>query len=624
MPRKIGLLAVMLSLLLSACAAPAAPSPDDILSQKVPEPGRSPVTVLVKNAFTIHSFEKAAEQAFPQLDIIQVGNHTADMGIAEYEARLEHDDLPDMVMTWPLHVGDDQWEDQLLELSGLPCTALYNAARLDKTAKDGKLYYLPGPSQIRGIVYNKTLFREKGWTVPRDFDGFLALCQQIESSGIRALQLGLGNAEVLDTAFVGYSLEDCFSAPDDAQWLNDYNNGKGHFADHFAPALDTFQTLIDHGVLRPKDLQMTYADRENMIFTRQCAMVEDSVLLARRGPSFNGCTDEFGLMPFFDPGTDSDWARLYPVCYIGLNKHLAEPANKAKYELVLRLLDYISTPAGQAALAGDTGAMYSSLTGVPPPDVPEIADISAALAGGRCTVFPVLKNAQAALRDGLAGMVEGRLTAAQVAAAVDAQNAHPAVPPPLPILGTATADFTQIETGSFVTDAMRAESGCEIALFLDNGKDGSTNGKGIGAKLYQGKVTTVDLSRILPDYRQNERGELWKVTMTGKDLLRTLEYAVPVENDHAGWFYYFSGLRMDFAPAAPPGKRIAAITTDEGEDIDPDRLYSVAVMDASVPEDAIASLEKTGVLIRDILKTALAADPISPVKDGRFTLLPPP
>ena len=70
-------------------------------------------------------------------------------------------------------------------------------------------------------------------------------------------------------------------------------------------------------------------------------------------------------MPFFSPGTPCDWARLYMVCYVGLNKHLGEPQNKKKYDLVMQLMDYISTPEGQIALAADTGAMYSSVKKVP-------------------------------------------------------------------------------------------------------------------------------------------------------------------------------------------------------------------------------------------------------------------
>ncbi|MEG2378254.1 MAG: 5'-nucleotidase C-terminal domain-containing protein, partial [Clostridia bacterium] len=434
--------------------------------------------------------------------------------------------------------------------------------------------------------------------------------------------LGLGNEEVLDTAFVGYSIAECFSSPAAVQWLADYNTaGVGNFGEHFGSALDTFKRLIDNKVLRPNDINLTYADRENMIFNRKCAMVEDSVLLARTGSSYNGCTDEFGLMPFFNPGKDGDWARLYPVCYIGLNKHLEESANKEKYELILELMEYISSPDGQYALLGDTGAMISSLIGVPPPDVPEIADIMPALQHGRCSVFPVLKNAQSALREGLAGMITGKFTASDVAQAVDAQNAAPAKPVPPKILGEARDDFSLTDTGNFITDAMKKKSGCEIALFLDNGKDGQTNGKGVCARLYKGDVTSVDLDRILPDLRKNEKCVLWKVKMTGADLLRTLEYSIPIENIQASWFYYFSGLSMDYAPTAKTGAHTSNVRDEHGNAIDPNRTYSVAVMDYSVPPDACISCEKTNITIRSILEEALSGGAVSPAKDGRFNII---
>lgn len=606
---------------LGACGAKNKPAATDILTQRKPEAGRTQITVLVKYAFTINSFEKAVEEKFPNIDIVQVGNYTRDMGTAEYERRLANDDLTDIVMTWPLEVGADYWEERLLDLSGFDFTSRYNLSMLNNISKDGKLYYLPGPSQVRGIVYNKTLFEEKGWEVPSDYAGFLELCRKIEETGMRSIQLGFQNAEVLDTAFAGYNYADYFSKPQDVQWISDYNEGKGSFGDHFGGALDVFQEMADAGVWKASDLDVDYAKRENMLFNRQCAMAEDSVLMARMGEKATGTTDKFALMPFFNPGKESDWARLYMVCYVGVNKHLAEPQNKAKYDLVMQLMDYISTPEGQQAMSADTGAMFSSLIGVDPPNVEETKTLIPALSHGRYAIFPQLKNAQGALREGLAAMLRGEATKEDVIELVDAQNRSPAVEKPPVTLGKASGDFTMIETGNFVTDAMRAWSGCEVALFLDNGKDGLFNGKGISARLYEGDVTDVDISCILPDLKLGEKGVLWKTTMTGADLIRTLEYAIPIGNNQTGWFYYFSGIRMEYNPLGTPGERIRKITMEDGSAFDENRVYSVAVMDESVPEDAIKDCEKTDTTIESILHEAIqAAGTITPDKKNRFVV----
>lgn len=609
-----------LSVSFVACGTTA--GDDDIITLKETSNKKTQISVLVKYAFSINEFEKIVEAKFPEIDLVQVGNYTRDMGINEYYARLEHDDLTDIVMTWPLDVGKEFLEDRLLDLSGMEFSSKYNISMLNETAVDGKLYYLPGPAQVRGILYNKTLFKENGWEIPTSFEEFLKLCNTIEKTGIRALQLGFENQEVFDTAFVGYNFGNYYSRPKDIQWIDSYNQGTGSFGDHFSGALDVFSQMIDAKVFKPSDLDINYSERESLFFSRQCAMIEDSALMARLGFEQTGTTDEFAIMPFFNPGTSNDWARLYMVCYIGLNKHLAEPANKEKYQLVMQLMDYISTVEGQKALSADTGAMFSSLTDAAPPDISEIEMLLPALNEGRSAIFPTLKNAQSALRDGLAGMLDGSLTKQDVIKMVDAQNLTPlAVAEPL-LLGHAEKDFTLIQTGSFVADALRTWADSEIALFLDNGKDGKYNGKGISGRIYAGDITSADLQRIMPDLKAGDNGAMWKAEISGENLLKVLENSISIENNQASWFYYFSGLKISFCPTAPSGERIKSAALADGSKIQADKIYSIAITEGSVPQEYLQNCAKTDVLSFDIISGAIkAAGKISPSEDGRFTVI---
>lgn len=595
---------------------------NDIVTQKKTDASKTQITVLIKHAFSINAFEKAVEEKFPDIDIVQVGNYTSAMNPNEYVARLKNDDLTDIVMTWPLSFGEEYWEDRLLDLSSLPFTTKYNLSMLDSIAEDGKLYYLPGPAQIRGLVYNKTLFEENGWVVPTNYNDFIELCKTIEASGIRAIQLGFQNAEVLDTAFVGFGYGSSFVTPKDMQWIQNYQNGEGNFLDHFGTALQTFQDMVDAGIWQKEDLEIDYSEREKIFFDRESAMIEDSVLIARSGYKIAGSNDEFALMPFFNPGSEgNDWARLYMVCYIGLNKHLAEPQNKVKYDQVLKVMEYISTPEGQEALSADTGAMYSSLKGVEPPSVPETQDIVNALAHGRYAIFPELAKVQSTLREGLAGIVNGTLTIEQVGTMVDEANkVNEVTTTKEEVLGTATETFSLIETGNFITDTMKKNVDSEIALFLDGGKDGAYNSKGVTAKLYAGEITKSDIQRVMPDFKYGEKGEIWMVTMTGENLLNTLEYAIPVDNNQTGWFYYFSGLKMSFDPTNEPGSRIKSITLSDGTKIDSSKIYTIAVTENSVPEEYIIANYKTGVILGDLLAEEIQnLGTISPANDNRFT-----
>ena len=166
---------------------------------------------------------------------------------------------------------------------------------------------------------------------------------------------------------------------------------------------------------------------------------------------------------------------------------------------------------------------------------------------------------------------------------------------------------------------MSAKAGADVALFLDNGNDGKYNGKGVSARFRP--QTTNDVSRLSPNMKHGESGVLQVVDMTGENLLRTLEYAIPADNDIRGWFYYFSGLKMTYAPSAMPGKRIIKITDAEGKPLEAQRVYTAAVMDQTFPEDAIQSLTDTGISIQALLtETIQSRKTITPGKDGRFII----
>ncbi|MEG2633293.1 MAG: multiple sugar-binding protein, partial [Oscillospiraceae bacterium] len=89
--RHVALLSAMLLVFLTACAPSSEEfaHSDDILTQTVIPQGKEPITILVKYAFSIDTFEKAVEEKFPDIDIIQVGNFTCNSGLAEYDARME-------------------------------------------------------------------------------------------------------------------------------------------------------------------------------------------------------------------------------------------------------------------------------------------------------------------------------------------------------------------------------------------------------------------------------------------------------------------------------------------------------------------------------------------------------
>lgn len=51
-------------------------------------------------------------------------------------------------------------------------------------------YAAPFAANAAGVLYNKDIFDEHGWTIPRTWDEFIALCGQIQAAGIQPLFFG--------------------------------------------------------------------------------------------------------------------------------------------------------------------------------------------------------------------------------------------------------------------------------------------------------------------------------------------------------------------------------------------------------------------------------------------------
>lgn len=610
---KVLILTSITLLLISACGEKTTSS-QDIISQKKEEEGKIPLTISVKYAVYLDRFEKAAEEHIPGLDLIQVGNFTSNYS-DEYAQRLENDDLTDIVNTWPLDAAARNCEERLIELSGKEFTSRYTLSMLNSISQDGKLYYVQGPTQVRGILLNKTMFEEQGWKIPTDFEEFIAVCKEIEASGIRALQLSFWNKEVLRYTFAGFGYGESFSTPRSVEALQEYNSGKGKLQDFAMPAFESFERLIAEGIIKPEDLEVRYPVREQMFYNRECAMVSDGTTListARKA----GYKDEYVLLPFFCSGETSSWGQLIPTQYIGLNKNLEKNGNEKKMELALQLMDFISTPKGQEALADGDPTMFSSLTDSLITYTPELSYIHKTIEAGRCTVFPSFGNIEEALYQALAAMLSGEMTRDEAIAMLNEENENPTTQVKSPVIGGAKETFTLAETGSYVTDVMREKAGTDFALFLDNGKDGSFNARGISAKFYKGDILESDVElRVLPVLQHGEKGYLNIITMSGDNLRKSLEYTL----EDGDWFYYFSGLKMKYNPTEEPGSRIKELSDSKGKSIESDELYTVAVMEGTVADEYIESVKTTEQLIKDIIISDIKdKGNITPAKDGRF------
>lgn len=116
--------------------------------------------------------------------------------------------------------------------------------------------------------------------------------------------------------------------------------------------------------------------------------------------------------------------------------------------------------------------------------------------------------------------------------------------------------------GELFTDFVRKDLGTDIAFI---------NGGGLRRSLAQGKVTLGDMYDISPF-----DNTIVTMDITGKELFSVLEYGIA--NKTYGYIQ-FSGLKVEFDASQPVGEKIIKASLINGEPIDMDKRYSIAVPD---------------------------------------------
>ncbi|MEL6404720.1 MAG: 5'-nucleotidase C-terminal domain-containing protein [Chloroflexota bacterium] len=176
--------------------------------------------------------------------------------------------------------------------------------------------------------------------------------------------------------------------------------------------------------------------------------------------------------------------------------------------------------------------------------------------------------------------------------------------------------------GNLITDAIRADTGVDVAIY---------NSGGIRASINEGDITDQALSLVLPFPNTVATLEL-----RGSDLLAALEHGVSLGGDSdvqgSGRFLQVSGMRFTWNPTAPVGSRVDSVDIMDADGdfapLQPDTIYSIATNDFmrtggdefSVLESNAIDPFDNGALVRDVLTAYIEENsPIAPEIEGRIT-----
>lgn len=602
-------------------------APNEVVSLTPLPEDKMILSIRFADGMDVERIASAIEAQFPEVELLMFRNTS--MGLdAEGGA------MQDILLSGarPNEFRNPQ-PGTFIDLSAQDFTANYNVSILNSCAIDGKLYYLPGPSTATGIVYDKELFAQNGWELPTSQDEFIELCKTIDATGIRAIQPTIQYVAAARLLFAGFTYRDSFAGVDNYQWLEKFGTGEMDMTGHMEPAMETMQRLLDAGIWRPSDFEVSPKDRSRMLYRdHSTAMITETLMAPSYAKIFGeGAERELGIMPFYSGNEpDSDYLIADPNFLIGLNADLEKKGNEDRLKMAMDILAYISSPEGQQAIISEETPLISNVIGTPLRESEFLDDIQETIDEGRLVYTPyyyggISSNIDTVFHEKLRAFGEGKAGTAEVLAACDA--ARDELLSGIgkgELLGKAEKDFTVLEMSLYLADAFRESANAQIGLCIANKRIPGCNTKLYAGDIYVGTDGTSFGEMLGVNFTPGENGQtLSRVSMTGQALLDVLERLTGASSEYPNTYVTASGLHIEFAPWADTGKHFVSVQLADGTEVKPDQIYTVAVWQGTLDDTDITSVEETySDSIVEIFKQRVQKDggTIRPFDDQRFVL----
>jgi ABC-type glycerol-3-phosphate transport system substrate-binding protein len=614
----VALLSVFLGVSLVGCGGENADVQgeyeDEILTVSEVDQDKTMITVRVENNIAQScDLENVLEQKFPNVDFVLVHDGSLS-SVYNIRADMMNGTECDLILSRRLNLVDDIAADYLLDLSSESFVNDYYISAVDSCTIDSKVYYLPGPSDVYGIVYDKVMFEENGWQVPHSYSEFVKLLKTIRKAGLTAtytddsgntktdtvvpIQPTMMYPDMFQIFFNTYGYDEVYRGSDNYRWLSKYQNGNGTMVGHMEPAVKKFMSLFDDGILSLADWDMQPGMRSNMMYVyHNTAMVIESQNAMNYAKTFaeeSGDEDvyhEVAMMPFWtSDDSDSDYLYSVPNYYMAINKKSAEESEEKK-ELLLEIYEYLSSVEGQEVLINDSPQL-SNVQGVALDESSFSAEIKDTvereqvisnfyLAAGEDS-RQVEKQMQSTVPD----LIQGNISVKEWLQAAD-QVRDDFLTGKLneeTVYGQVDTTLTRLESAYTLADMYRELTDSDVGICLGGNWKYGTNGH-----FYKGDITDSSLSCVTPDKESSTEenamaGTIVTSTMTGAQILKILNNAAgPADSDVQSSYYVASGLTVQFDPWAEEGKRVLSCETEDGEELNSEATYQVAYFYGSLP-----------------------------------------
>jgi len=482
------------------------------------------LNVLCVNTDYSRNFIRTIQTHFPDVKL-QVEYYAAPNNASGYVERLiESGNAPDIVYSGVI-LKEEMQKNYLLDLSVYDFAAQYSVSIINQRDIDGALYMLPGTYSVFSMLYNKSLFEEKGWIVPTNNDEFVALCRQIREETDIIPVTHSGFAVGTYWRMLGALAQSGFlCTPEGAEWTKAFLRGEASFETGFGDALQMMQEWKDAGVLDASDANSNNKDVYAKLMNREAAMAYPVAGLADLSRTIAEGKDEIGAFPFLGEDSDSGLLTSSINFNFGLSKTLGDSGNEQRLEKALEIIAFLSSEDGQKELAvletdvSPLGKKTSPAENTPYADVWELVESGDSLPYLLSDYRDIWVQCGSELKE---AMLENA-SIASIAADMDelhqkALAEQNSVQP----LATVEEDMTHPQTVQVMADLLY-EMGADVAVVSDGTFIGDVaNTTGVSGRLFAGNIYRETTYNINIPGASNKN--LMCLTLTGGELFALLE-----------------------------------------------------------------------------------------------------
>jgi len=288
------------------------------------------------------------------IDVKLVKFNTADTS-SKILDMLDNGETPADIIIVATRTPDDIQKKAFLSLSDCSSIAThFTETTVQRCTVENAVYQLPFGSTLVGIEYNKTLFAELGWELPKTFEDMVALKAKADEAGIPfaytadcltgAAMIHLMN--VIGTEYI--------ASPAGTEWFNNFLSGSATTSE-IEDAFNYFKEFCDAGLFGN-----VYYD--NWSFTndykqhRALFCFED---ICRTSDGYQGpeldddgnetgkqLDDEYGVMPFISKDGSNNCFSACDLMNVSLAKRLGDEGNEDKLAKALSVLEFMVSDAG--------------------------------------------------------------------------------------------------------------------------------------------------------------------------------------------------------------------------------------------------------------------------------------